>query len=82
MAVLISKGNVHTSLGLGGRKMDGSLHTSLQMLKVYKEVQTVLGHVYHVDIFKTMPPSPGHVLGTDSGDKKGKQNLHSKHMGG
>ena len=58
-------------LVLGSSKMNGSLHLTCQILKVYKEAFNVLSHVYHASVFNTMSQSQGYVLGAASGNRKG-----------
>ena len=48
------------------------------MLKVYIEDLTGFSHVCHADILHTTSLSQGHVLGAASGNRKDKQNPHSK----
>lgn len=53
-----------------------------QMLKVYVEALTEFIHIPSPESFNVISSSQGCILGTASGSRQGKQNTHSKDIGG
>lgn len=53
VAVLISKGNSHRRLALGGGKVNGSPHLPRQILKVYLEALIRCSHVDRAGVLNT-----------------------------
>lgn len=70
--------NLHTRLGLGGRKTSTALHSPTRILKVYIEALTGFSHIYHPESLNTTLLSQGSILRAVSGNKEGKWNTHSK----